>query len=124
MQDEEINAHTAMLVLACAGAINQQLYRLIDLMNVQIKVYKCLLRKRPRLVDEERCQLAAIAHELERKTLEMAETIVTVDTFRRWYREKIARKYTAKRRIGRPRIDPEIENLIVRLAKENPHFSI
>ena len=46
---------------------------------------------------------------------------MTVDTFRRWHRQLIARTYTAKRR-GRPRLARSTEGLIVRMALDNPHW--
>jgi putative transposase len=60
-----------------------------------------------------------MAHDLDRQTLGMAETMVTPDTLRRWYQRLIAQTYTGHRR-GRPRIDSEAEALVVRLATENP----
>jgi hypothetical protein len=46
------------------------------------------------------------------------------DTVFKWHRELVRRKWTyARRRMGgRPRLNPELEDLIVRLAKENPHW--
>jgi putative transposase len=44
------------------------------------------------------------------------------DTILGWYRRLVARKFDgwkSRRRPGRPRVDPRIEQLIVRMAKEN-----
>jgi hypothetical protein len=48
--------------------------------------------------------------------------LVTPDTILRWYRELIARKYdgSARRRAGRPTIAIDMEQLVVRMATENP----
>ena len=50
--------------------------------------------------------------------------IFTPETILRWHRELVKRKWTFKqrRRSGRPRIDAEIEALILRLARENPRW--
>ena len=48
--------------------------------------------------------------------------MVTPDTLLAWYRKLIARKFDgskSRRYPGRPRIDPEVEQLVVRMAKEN-----
>jgi putative transposase len=46
------------------------------------------------------------------------------DTVLRWHRELVRRKWTYQRTNlgGRPRTTPEIEELIVRLAKDNPRW--
>jgi len=53
--------------------------------------------------------------------LEAHELLVTVDTFRRWYRRLIAASYTSHRR-GRPRLNPDTERLIVQMATDNPSW--
>jgi transposase InsO family protein len=47
---------------------------------------------------------------------------VTPDTLLRWYRKLVARKYDGSkaRKVGRPRTARDIEQLIVRMAQENP----
>src|SRR5262245_33904818 len=47
--------------------------------------------------------------------------LVTPDTLLAWHRRLIAEKYdgSAKRGPGRPRTANEVENLVVRLAREN-----
>ena len=56
-----------------------------------------------------------------RKMLGEVCTLVTPETILRWYRTLIARKYdgSAKRGPGRPRVAESIEDLVVRMAKEN-----
>jgi transposase len=48
--------------------------------------------------------------------------LVSPETILRWYRELIARKYdgAARRGAGRPRTRASIQDLVVRLATENP----
>jgi putative transposase len=50
--------------------------------------------------------------------------LVTPDTILRWYRELIARKYdgSARRRTGRPTVAIDVEQLVVRMATENPSW--
>jgi Homeodomain-like domain len=66
--------------------------------------------------------LAEIAHRLGRKALEDVANVVKPDTLRAWYRRLIARKFDgskSRRYPGRPRIDDEVEQSVVRMAKEN-----
>src|SRR4051794_4459552 len=48
-------------------------------------------------------------------------TIVTPETLLAWHRKLIARKYdgTARRGPGRPRMESEIESLVIQMATEN-----
>jgi putative transposase len=56
-----------------------------------------------------------------RKGLMEIGSLVTPDTLLRWHRELIARKWTYERKSpGRPPISPEVVELIVKFAKENP----
>ena len=46
-------------------------------------------------------------------------------TLLRWHRELIRRKWTFQRsQTGRPKIAPDLENLVIRLAKENARFGL
>ena len=58
---------------------------------------------------------------LGRKLLGEVCTLVTPETVLRWFRMLVARKYdgSAKRGPGRPRVGESIEQLVVRMAKEN-----
>jgi hypothetical protein len=64
--------------------------------------------------------LAAKGHRLGGLVLREVATIVTPDTILRWHRQVIVRKWThERRRVGRPGILKEIEQLTVRMANEN-----
>jgi putative transposase len=66
--------------------------------------------------------LGEIGHRLGRKALSEVATAALPDTILKWYRRLVARKFdgsSARRAPGRPPIGEEIEELIVRMAKEN-----
>ena len=81
-------------------------------------------KKRILLSDDQRRRLAIQGKLLGRKMLEQVATIVTPDTILRWHRELVAQKwdYSHKRtkHAGRPPVGEEIQQLVLKLAKENP----
>src|SRR5262249_32327937 len=76
---------------------------------------------RLRFNDDQRRRLAVRAKGLGSKLLREVATIVTPETLLAWHRRLIAQKYdgSGKRGRGRPRKSAEIEDLVVRMAKEN-----
>ena len=86
------------------------------------RILKAQLKTPLRFTDAERMTLAEIAHRLGRKALEDVANTVKPDTIMGWYRRLIARKFDgskSRRYPRRPRIDDEIEQWVVRMAKEN-----
>jgi putative transposase len=85
---------------------------------------------RPRLSKIEKLTLAVLVHKFKVRTgitcRRLAESVFIFrpETILRWHRELVKRKWTFKhrRQSGRPRIDPAVEALIVRLARENPRW--
>ena len=66
--------------------------------------------------------LAEIVHRLGRKALEDLANTTKPDTIMGYYRRLIARKFDgskSRRYPGRPRIDDEIEQWVLHMAKEN-----
>ncbi len=74
--------------------------------------------------DVQRRRLAAKAKKIGREGFFEISTLVTPDTLLRWYRRQIAQKYDGSqaRRAGRPKTAAEIEQLILRMARDNPRW--
>jgi len=70
----------------------------------------------------ERRTLGALAKEVGIKALRELDPIVSPATLLRWHRELVAQKWTflQRRSPGRPRTATDIEQLVVRMAHENP----
>ena len=110
------------IVLALAGWLNRQQQDIVAYLTEENRVLREQLKgKRIRFTDDQRRRLAAKGKALGRKVLREVCTLVTPETILRWYRKLIARKYdgSAKRGPGRPRVAESIEDLVVRMAKEN-----
>jgi putative transposase len=113
-----------LLLAMLAGWIQRHQQQVITYLQAENRVLKAQLgRRRLRLTDTERRRLAALAYPLGRKRLQEVATIATPDTLMRWYHRLMAQKFDGsrhRRRLGRPRVAEEIEQLVVRIAEENP----
>ncbi len=93
----------------------------ILILRHQVRV---LRRKNPHLTLRplDRTLLAAASRVLPRDR--WASFMVTPATLLRWHRELVRRKWTYGRaqKPGRPPLDPEVRELILRLARENPRW--
>jgi transposase InsO family protein len=110
------------VLIALSGWMNQQQLELINYLREENRVLREQLGgKRLRFNDDQRRRLAAKAKGLGRKLLREVATIVTPETLMAWHRRLIAQKYDGSHRRGpgRPRKFEEIEDLVVRMAKEN-----
>lgn len=76
---------------------------------------------RPQLTAADRPILAALSRVLPRRS--WRAFVVTPETLLRWHRRIIARRWTyPHRRPGRPPLDKQVRELILRLARENNHW--
>jgi putative transposase len=110
------------LLAYVTGLVNQELLLQNEYLAAENRILKAHLQAGVRLSDGERTTLAEIGRRLGRKALQQIACIAKPDTILAWYRKLIAQKFDGSKRRrgpGRPRISPEIENCVLRLAREN-----
>src|SRR5215471_14879326 len=120
--EDERNHLGAALSLHVTGLVNQELLLQNEYLAAENRILKTRLQPGWRLSDGERATLAEIGRRLGRKGLQQVARIAKPDTILAWYRQLIAAKFDGSKRRrspGRPRTSPEIENLVVRFAREN-----
>jgi transposase InsO family protein len=77
---------------------------------------------KPKLRRFDRMLMAAVSRVVARERWRGA-FLVTPQTLIRWHRELVKRRWTyPHRRPGRPAIDPELRDLVLRLERENPRW--
>ncbi len=77
--------------------------------------------KRPQLRDADRVLLAVLSRLLPRRSWSVF--LVSPRTLLRWHQRLVARRWTyPSGRIGRPQVGNEVEQLVVRFARENPSW--
>ena len=113
------------LLAYITGTVDQELLLRNEYLAAENRILKGQIKTRLQFSDAERATLAEIAHRLGRKSLEEVAVSAKPATILGWYRKLIANKFDgskARRTHGRPRIDQEMESLVVRMAKENPNW--
>jgi hypothetical protein len=89
------------------------------------RILRAQIGGRLRLSDSEKKTLAEIGYRLGRKALEDVANAAKPDTILGWYRKLVARKFDgskARRKVGRPKVVDDIEQFILRMARENPSW--
>ena len=112
----------ARLLAYVSGLINQKLLLQNEYLAAENRILRAHLPTRLRLSDPERSTLAEIGKRLGRTALQQVACVAKPDTILAWYRRLIARKFDGSKfrtSPGRPRVDPGLEALIVRFAREN-----
>ena len=107
------------------GMVDQELLARNEYLAAENRILKARLKGRLKLSDAERATLGEIGHRLGRKILSEVASLAQPDTILAWYRKLVARKFDGSktRRIpGRPRVDRALEQLIARMARENPDW--
>ena len=109
----------ARILAFVTGMVDQELLARNEYLAAENRILKA---QKGRLKDAERATLGEIGHRLGRKVLGEVANVARPDTILAWYRKLVARKFDgskSRRSPGRPRIKREVEQLIVRMAKEN-----
>jgi len=106
------------------GEIEESLLLRIEYLIEENRVLRNQIEKRILLTDAERKGLAEKAVALG-KLMADTVTIVKPETILRWHRRLVARKFDGskfRKGRGRPPICPEVEELVVRMAGDNPSW--
>jgi transposase InsO family protein len=104
--------------------LNDPREAVIAYLTEQLRFVQRHLAKRPKPTEGDKCALARAAKALDPLWLEKTFHFFRPSTLFRWYQELIARKWDysyLRGKAGRPRVDRELEELVVQLALENPH---
>ena len=114
--------HWVRLLAFVTGLVNQELLLQNEYLAAENRILRARLPSRLRLSDPERGTLAEIGKRLGHKGLKQVACAAKPDTILAWYRRLVARKFDGSKyraHPGRPRVEPEVEALVVRLAREN-----
>ncbi len=115
----------ARMLAYITGTVDQELLLRNEYLTAENRILRAKIKGRLLLSDSEKTTLAEIGHRLGRKALADVAASAKPDTLFRWYRELIAKKFDGSKfrnAWGRPRLDAEIERLVVRMARENPSW--
>ena len=115
-----------LLLTILAGLIHREQQEIIEYLRAENQVLKeAHGKRRIRLKDDQRRRLAVKGKVLGRKILGEIGASFTPDTILRWHRQLVAEKWDYSDRrplVGRPRVRPEIVDLVLRMARENPSW--
>lgn len=95
----------------------------IHYLTQEIKFLISHLARRPKPTESEKAMLARAAKAVDPVYLEKTFNLFTPATLMRWYRALVRKKWDyshLNKKPGRPKINTELEELIIKLALENP----
>ena len=104
------------LLLLAAHANRADLIRQVQYLKVENQILRSRLPKQVRVTHQERQRLLRYARSVGQAVLQLV-TVVSPATMRRWLRAD-KKGHPTHRRPGRPRTPIELEQLIIRMAKE------
>ena len=110
------------LLAYITGTVDQELLLRNEYLVTENRILRNQITGRVRLSDGERKALAEIGQQLGKKALEEVAKIVKPETILGWHRKLVAQKFdgsTQRQSPGRPKIAPDLEALIVRIAQDN-----
>ena len=104
------------------GSVNQKLLLQNEYLAAENRILRAKLPSILRLSDPERATLAEIGKRVGRKALREVTCVAKPDTILAWYRRLVGKKFDGSKHRqypGRPTVPPEVEALVVRMAREN-----
>ena len=110
------------LLAYITGTVDQELLVRNEYLVTENRMLRNQIKGRVQLSDGERKTLAEMGQKLGKKALAEVAKIVKPDTILAWHRTLVAQKFDGSQQRqspGRPKIDQELEALIVRMAQDN-----
>ena len=116
------NPRWLRLLAYVTGSVNQELLLRNEYLAAENRILRSKLPSRFRLTNPERVTLAEIGKRLGRRALREVACVAKPGTILAWYRKLVSEKFDGSKHRqypGRPTVAPEVEALIVRMAREN-----
>jgi len=110
------------LLAYITGTVDQELLLRNEYLVTENRILRNQITGRVRLTDGERKTLAEIGQKLGKQALKEVAKIVKPDTILGWHRTLVAQKCDGSQQRkppGRPKVDPDLEALIVCMAQDN-----
>ena len=110
------------LLAYITGTVDQELLLRNEYLVTENRILRNQITGRVRLTDGERKTLAEIGQKLGKQALKEVTKIVKPDAILGWHRTLVAQKFDGSQQRkppGRPKVDPDLDALIVRMAQEN-----
>jgi transposase InsO family protein len=104
------------------GSVDENLLLRIEYLVAENRILRDQIKGRLQLSDTERQTLAEIGAKLGKQVLEEVAQVAKPDTILAWHRKLVAQKFDGsdqRKSLGRPRVDKELEDWVVKMAKEN-----
>jgi putative transposase len=108
-----------------SGKVEEELLLRNEYLAVENEILKSKLKKPPRFNDHERIRIVKIGKKIGLKALKEISCIVKPETILEWFRKLVAKKLDGskfRKKVGRPRIDHELETLIIQFVEDNPSW--
>ncbi len=116
---------TVEVMALVSGRVEKEILLRNEYLAAENEILKSKIEKPLRFSNEERIRLAKIGKQIGLKALKEISCIVRPETILEWFRRLVAKKFDGSRfrkRAGRPRIDYEMEALVIRFVEENPSW--
>jgi putative transposase len=115
------------LLESVSVSLNDHLRLRNDYLMAENRILRQQIAGRVQLTDNERQELAELGAKLGRPALRAIATIAKPDTILAWHRKFADQQIdTAQppKGVGRPRVDHEIEALVIRIARDNRSWGL
>ena len=110
------------LLAYITGSVDEELLLRNAYLVTENRILCQQLTGRVQLTDAERRSLAEIGKKLGKQALKEVAHVVKPETILGWHKKFVAQKFDGSKQrqtLGRPKVDQELEDLVVRMAQEN-----